>query len=263
MPSILEIKNVTKHFDGVQAADRISFALPRGKITALIGPNGSGKTTLFNIITGFLNPDAGTIFFNKNTGKPRELVGKAPHKIARAGIGRTFQNIRLFPQIPVVDNVLLAAKYPKGQGLAAALLNTKEMRAEEERNRAKAMKCLELVGLSGKMDSLAGDMSHGQRRLLEIARALALEPELLLLDEPMAGVFPAMVEEIKRIIYKLKDDGKTILFIEHDMKTVMDISDHIVVLNHGAKIAEGDPEQVGKNPEVISAYLGRKAGHAS
>jgi ABC-type branched-subunit amino acid transport system ATPase component len=247
----------------VKAADRISFNLPRGRITALIGPNGSGKTTLFNIITGFLKPDVGSILFNGNSGKSRELVRSAPHKIARAGIGRTFQNIRLFAQIPVLDNVLLAAKYPQSRGLAAALLNAGAVRSEEEKNRVKAIEHLKLVGLLNKKDSLAGDMSHGQRRLLEIARALALEPELLLLDEPMAGVFPAMVEEIKRIIYKLKEDGKTILFIEHDMKTVMDISDNVVVLNHGAKIAEGSPEQVGKNPEVISAYLGRKAGHAA
>jgi len=251
--STLQIQNLIKEFDGIKAVDHLSFEVEENSIVALVGPNGSGKTTVFNLISRFLESDRGKILFNEV-----EITSLTPYKIAKLGIGRTFQNIRLFPQISVLDNVMLASKYEKGESFSAALFQIKRMKQEEEKTQQKAEDLLRFVGLIKKKYEVAENLSHGQRKLLELARILALEPKLFLLDEPAAGLFPETKRVMFNLLKELKEKGKTILFIEHDIDSVMGIAEKIIVLNYGKKIAEGKPEEVRNNEEVLKAYLGKR-----
>jgi ABC-type branched-subunit amino acid transport system ATPase component len=256
--SSLSVVDVSKRFGGVKAVDGLSFELKKGSTTALIGPNGAGKTTIFNIITGFTKPDSGSIFF-----KGTDISFLKPHRIAQLGIGRTFQIIRLFSQMRVIENIMLASNNIRVESLWRAFLQPSLIKREEIKNTEKAGNYLHLVELLEKKDELADSLSHGQRRLLEIARVLALGPELFLLDEPMAGLSPHMVIVVKRLMRKLCKAGKTILFIEHNIKAVMDVSERIIVLDYGKKIAEGEPETIRKDETVIKAYLGKRGGAPS
>jgi len=249
---LLRVDRLRKEFDGVLAVDDVSFRLERGTIIGLIGPNGAGKTTILNLINRLCQPDGGQISFNGH-----ELTSLPPYRIARLGIGRTFQNIRIFPQISVLENLMLAPRNQKGEDIFSALIRTQQTKTNEQEVREKALSYLSTVGLLDKKNEMAENLSHGQRKLLELARALATGSQLLLLDEPTAGVFPKTKEEILRLLQNLRDEGKTILFIEHDMRTVMSIAGKLIVLNYGKKIAEGAPEEIKNNKEVIEAYLGR------
>jgi len=250
---ILEVQNLFKEFDGIKAVEGLSLEVKENSILSIVGPNGSGKTTLFNLITGFSRVDKGKIIF-----EGKNLTFLSPDKIARLGIGRTFQNIRLFPQISVLDNIMLALKYEKGENFFHSLFQTKRMKREEMGNLKKAEEILKFVGLLEKKEELAENLSHGQRKLLELARVLASNPKLLLLDEPFAGVFPETRKRIVDLFRTLKDQGKTIIFIEHNINLVWDVAERIVVLNYGKKIAEGTPEEIKENEEVQKIYLGKK-----
>ncbi len=251
--SVLEVREVTVEFGGLKALDGVSLSVSEGEIRAIIGPNGAGKTTLFNVITGFIKPSSGKILF---LGK--DITGEKPSKISRLGIARTFQNIKLFEHLTVLDNVLVGFHSKLKKHLFHPLIPHVHAR-EEERLREAGRKILEMVGLSGLESEKAGSLPYGKQRMLEIARALATGPKLLLLDEPAAGMNPKESFELMETIKKIRDDlSLTVVLIEHDMRVVMGISDVVSVLDYGELIAEGPPEEVRRDRKVIEAYLGEE-----
>ncbi|HET7627583.1 MAG TPA: ABC transporter ATP-binding protein [Bacillales bacterium] len=250
---VLQVQKISKRFGGISALTDVSFSVKEGEVFGLIGPNGAGKTTMFNIITAVFAPTEGEVAFGGET-----ISGKKPHQITKKGICRTFQNIRLFDKMTVLENVMTGAHARSQAGVWGSVWRTKAQRREERELREKAAGWLETVGLGGVEDVVAENLAYGQQRKLEIARALASEPKLLLLDEPAAGMNEAETEELQALIKKIQALGKTIVLIEHDMPLVMAACDRIAVLNFGEKIAEGEPEAIQNHPDVIEAYLGNE-----
>jgi branched-chain amino acid transport system ATP-binding protein len=252
---ILEAERVTMKFGGLTAVNQVNFSVNRGEITSIIGPNGAGKTTFFNILTGIYAPTIGRIVFNL-----KDITGSSPDRLTKLGIARTFQNLRLFGNMSVIDNVLVGRHCRLKTGLIGALVRSSSVRKEENKAKEKALDLLKCVGLDDrKAYGIAKNLSYGDQRRLEIARALASDPQLLLLDEPTAGMNPRETEALTQLIRKIRQEfNLTILLIEHDMKLVMGISDRVMVMGDGAKIADDTPEKVQCNPEVIKIYLGEE-----
>lgn len=250
---LLEVRGLTKRFGGIAALNGVTFALEAGCVHALIGPNGAGKTTIFNLITSLYPPNSGEIVF---CGQP--VVGRPPMWIARAGISRTFQNVQLFADIPVVENVMVGRHIRAPVGFWQAIFRTPGFRGQEAEIYRRSLFYLEIVGLGDKADRIAGELPFGEQRLLEIARALATEPRLLLLDEPAAGLNEAETTSLGRVLQRILDMGVTVALVEHDMRLVMGISHRVIVLSYGQIIADGPPEQIRTMPQVVEAYLGRQ-----
>ena len=251
---LLRAQNLGKHFGGVSALQGVDVAFARGAVHAVIGPNGAGKTTLLNLLSGVYRPDSGAIFF-----EGRDLAGAPPHQFAAAGIGRTFQNLQVFFNMSALENVMTGRWRLERAGLAATLARTPSLARSERACRAAAERLLEEVGLARWAHAAADSLPYGALKRLEIARALAAEPSLLLLDEPAAGLNPSETREIDELIRRIAARGTTVVLVEHNMKLVMDVSDHVVVLDYGRRLAEGEPRAVSRDPRVIEAYLGSEA----
>ena len=255
--AVLEVSGVTKRFGGLLALSDVDLRVNRGEIVALIGPNGAGKTTLFNCVTSIYVPDQGDVVLTSPKGKRHSLPGKKPHEVTELGMARTFQNIRLFPSMTVLENVMIARHCRTRAGVFGALFRPPYVKREEKEIEEQSYALLNYLGLAGVFEEEARNLSYGQQRRLEIARALATNPFLLLLDEPAAGMNPHETRDLKELVLKIRAEfDLSILLIEHDMSMVMSVSDRIYVVEYGCNIAEGAPEEVRHNPQVIKAYLG-------